>query len=47
MPQWSGGVVPLMRGMAFASQMCIIAQLKHSRADFDLHITVNAAAFRI
>jgi hypothetical protein len=38
---------PLIRGMAFASQMCIIKQLKISIVDICLHDTANAAAFRI
>lgn len=46
-PHWNGAVARLMRGMSFASQMCIIAQLKHSIVDSNLHIPANAAAFRI
>ena len=38
---------PLMRGMAFASVMGIIALLIHSTVDFNLQIPANAATFMV
>lgn len=38
---------PLMRGMAFASIMGIIALLIHSTVDFNLQIPANAATFMV
>lgn len=38
---------PLMRGMAFASVMAIIALLIHSTVDFNLQIPANAATFMV
>lgn len=38
---------PLMRGMAFASMMGIIALLIHSTVDFNLQIPANAATFMV
>lgn len=38
---------PLMRGMAFASVMGIIALLIHSSVDFNLQIPANAATFMV
>lgn len=38
---------PLMRGMAFASTMAIIALLIHSTVDFNLQIPANAMTFMV
>lgn len=38
---------PLMRGMAFASVMGIVALLIHSTVDFNLQIPANAATFMV
>ncbi len=38
---------PLMRGMAFASLMGIIALLIHSTVDFNLQIPANSATFMV
>lgn len=38
---------PLMRGMAFASVMGVIALLLHSTVDFNLQIPANAATFMV
>ena len=38
---------PLMRGMAFASVMGIVALLIHSTVDFNLQITANSATFMV